>query len=73
MKNGILVSTPRKDEMAVATPVKNGAENENDDDYNIDGMNEYENGRILMNGGALKTLKNFLQIKQTNSSRPAKL
>ena len=73
MKNGILVSTPRKDEMAVATPVKIGAENENDDDYNIDGMNDYENGRILMNDGALKTSANFRQNRNTNSSHPAKL
>ena len=59
MKNGNLVSTPRDDEMAVATPVKIGAEHENDDEYNIDGMNDNENGRILMNNGAFRTSANF--------------
>ena len=71
MKNGNLVSTPRDDEMAVATPVKIGAKHENDDEYNNDGMNDNENVRILMNDGAFRTSTNFLQNDQTNSSRPA--
>ena len=44
--------------MTVATPVTNGAENENDD-CNIDGMNDYVNGRISMSDGASETSANF--------------
>ena len=73
MKNGNLVSTPRDDEMTVATPVKIGAKHENDDEYNNDGMNDIENERILMNDETLRASTNFPQNDQTNSSRPAKL
>ena len=76
MKTGNLVSTPRKNGKTVATPVTNGASNENDDEHVKDEMNDSENDveneMILMNDANLITSANLLKKNQTNSSSPAK-
>ena len=76
MKTGNLVSTPRKNGKTVATPVTNGASNENDDEHVKDEMNDSENDVeneiVLMNDANLRTSTNFLKKDQANSSRPAK-